>query len=76
MPSFSNTSYPGHKTKKNIYTAYTKEGRKKYYKNELKQHKNDGKATWAILNQVIRKSEKQSSDCEYTYVPNLKQVLI
>ena len=54
-----------YKKYKNKLVLILRKAEKNYYKNESKQHKNDVKATWAILNQVIRKSKKQSRNCEY-----------
>ena len=68
----SQESESRYKKYKNKLVLILRKAEREYYKNELNKHKKDVKATWSILNNIIKKGRKQSKECEFMNRNNKK----
>ena len=55
------TNEENYKTYRNVLVKTIREAKRLYFQDQLRRHKKDGKATWALLNQVINKKSKNTN---------------
>ena len=55
------TNENNYKQCRNILVQTIRVAKRLYFKDGLEQHKNDGKATWDLLNQVVNKASKKQN---------------
>ena len=64
-----------YKTYRNILVKTIRDAKRLYVQDALGQHRNDGKATWDLLNQVINKKNKTTNKYP-TLVTIMKETFI
>ena len=61
------TNEHNYKAYRNILVNIIRDAKRLYFRDELKKTKNDGKATWALLNEVINKKNKKKASFPETF---------
>ena len=61
------TNENNYKRYRNVLVQTIRDAKKLYFKDALKQNKNNGKVTWDLLNQVVNKSHKKQNNYPDTF---------
>ena len=68
------TNEQNYKTYRNVLVKVIRDAKRLYFQDELKKTKNNGKATWTLLNQVINKKKRKQTTFPETFYDDQENI--